>query len=147
MTDEDQNPGRKWGSLENDDQGDRHFDHYRYTPFTTDQEFFRDTNIYETEVARSTQDTTPETDSPDAPRGEHLTDERIQDQIQQLLARLDQIDASAIRVEVSDGLVTLSGRVASQDEKETAGRVAGNAFGVLQVSNQLSVGPQAAPDR
>lgn len=141
MADKDQNPGHKWRKVENEGDGNRFFDSYRFTPFTTDEEFFRDPKIYETKVTRSTQDSDVETDSSDGmgPRGLHRTDEQIREEIDELLARHGQVDTSSIRVDVNDRIVTLSGITSSQWEKLTAEGIARNALGVMEVNNQLTV--------
>jgi osmotically-inducible protein OsmY len=142
LTDSSQDPGRKLRNLENDGDGDKYFDTYRYTPFTTDLEFFRDRNIHEAdEVSRFTLDgpRSPVSDGDPQPPGESRSAERMKDEIQQLLARQGQIDASTIAVEVKDGVVTLSGNVDSRAEKRMAERIAKNAFGVLEMISNLSV--------
>ena len=47
MVDQGQSPGRKGRLYENEGDGDRFFDAFRYTPYSTDQDFFRDPTIYE----------------------------------------------------------------------------------------------------
>jgi hypothetical protein len=147
LTDSNQNPGRKWRHLENDGDGDQYFGAYRFTPFTTDTEFFRDPNIYEAdEVSRTTQDEPggPDTDVDPRPRGERRTDEEIRDEIQGLLVQHSQVDASDIQVSVQDGVVTLSGNVESWLEKQIAESVVRNVLGVLEVNNQLNANRQTA---
>lgn len=141
MAEENQNPGRKWRQIENDGDGNRYFDSYRFTPYTTDLEFFRDPKAYETEVARSTQEGNVETDSSRGvgPRGLHRTDESIKEEIVELLAGHGQVDAKRIRVDVIDGTVTLSGSVRSQSETQTVEGIAGNVLGVQEINNQLNV--------
>jgi hypothetical protein len=145
LTDSSHTPGRKWRHLENDGDGDKYFDNYRYTPYTTDAEFFRDPNIYEAdEVARVTQHDVSSTGmgNDPRPRGERPADERMKENIQELFAKQNQIDAGDIQVDVRDGLVTLLGIVKNQQEKWTAERIARNAFGILEVNNQLSLREQ-----
>ena len=141
MAADNQNPGRKGRNIENDGDGNRFFDSYRFTPFTTDVEFFRDPKIYETKVARSTQKGDLETDSPYevGPRGVHRTDKEIKEEIDRLLARHGQVDAKSIQVNVNDGIVTLAGNVRSQLERQTAEGIVENVFGVLDIKNQLNV--------
>lgn len=141
MADENQNPGRKWRELENDGDGDKHFDSYRYTPFTTDLEFFRDPNIYETEVARTTQQGEIESGTldQDKPRGARRSDEQIKSDIETLLREHGQVDARGILVDVQGGVVTLSGEVSSPMEVRAAAGIANNVFGILEVKNQLSI--------
>lgn len=141
MADENQNPGRKWRELENDGDGDKHFDSYRYTPFTTDLEFFRDPNIYETEVARTTQQGEIESGTldQDKPRGARRSDEQIKSEIETLLREHGQVDARDIQVDVQGGVVNLSGEVSSPVEIRAAVGIAENVLAVLEVKNQLSI--------
>jgi hypothetical protein len=140
LADQTQNPGRKWRTVENDGDGNRYFDNFRFTPYTTDLEFYRDPNIYETEVHRSSQDDTePATDTVRAPRGTHRTDEQILAEIRDLLSHFGQIDASNIHVEVQDGIVFLTGQVSSPDELRAAEGLSRNVLGVLEINNQLKM--------
>ena len=139
MVDKPQNPGHKWRDLKNKGGGDEYFNGYRYTPYTTDLEFFRDQNIYETEVARTTQARKLETDSPAKPRGVRRSDERIAREIETLLSQHPQVDASDIEVQVENGVVTLLGRVKSPLEQQTAEGMTENIIGVLKVNNQLYI--------
>ena len=141
MAEENQSPGRKWRKPENDGDGDRFFDSYRYTPYTTDLEFYRDPNIYETEVARTTQEGNVETRSSDKdkPRGLRRTDEEIKEEINTLLNQGGQVDDTDIQVDVKDGVVTLSGNARSPLEMRAAQGMAENVLGVLEVNNQLKI--------
>ncbi len=141
MTDQNQNPGRKWRELENEDDGDKHFDSYRYTPFTTDMEFFRDPNIYETEVARTTQegDLGPGVLDTDKPRGAQRTDGQIKSEIETLLREHRHVDPRDIQVDVQEGVVTLSGSVSGPSEIRAAAGIAKNVFGIQDVKNQLTI--------
>ncbi len=145
MADSDQNPGRKWRHLENDGDGDKYFDNYRYTPYTTDAEFFRDPNIYEAdEVARRTQDNTAKPISEDIsqPRGEHISDARIKEQIQKLMEESPELDGGNIQVEVEDGIVTFSGSAESWEAKRAADKIADIAFGVRNVTTNINITSQ-----
>ena len=141
MADENQNPGRKWRELENNGDGDRHFDSYRYTPYTTDLDFFRDPNIYETEVARTTQQGEIEagTLDQDKPRGARRSDEQIKSEIETLLREHGPVDPRDIQVDVQGGVVNLSGEVSSPVEMRAAVGIAENVLGVLEVKNQMSI--------
>jgi hypothetical protein len=141
MADESQNPGRKWRELEKEDDGDKHFDSYRYTPFTTDLEFFRDPNIYETGVARTTQEgeLEPGTLDRDKAQGTRRSDGQIKSEIETLLREHRQVDSSDIQVDVQEGVVTLSGRVSSPAQIQAAAGIAENVFGILEVRNQLTI--------
>jgi hypothetical protein len=141
MTDENQNPGRKWRKLENEGDGDKYFDSYRYTPYTTDLEFYRDPNIYETEIARTTEtgDVEPRSPDRDKPRGLRRTDREIKEEIDALLNELGQVNPRDVQVDVRDGIVTLSGNVSSTAEMRAAEGIARNVLGVLALENQLNM--------
>ncbi|MGE5462729.1 MAG: BON domain-containing protein [Syntrophothermus sp.] len=145
MRDQNQNPGRKWRTVENDGDGNTYFDTFRFTPYTTDTEFFRDPSIYETEVSRNTeQKASGSTDTRENPRGLHRSDDQIRDEVDEMLAAQGQIDASHIHVDVKDRVVTLLGSVPSEGQVPVAERIAENVLGVLDVNNQLQVRAQAA---
>jgi len=82
MAVENPNPGQKWREVENDGDGDKFFNSYRYTPYTTDLEFFKDPVIHETDVVKSTQDgkTLSVPDDKVGPHGDRRPDERIKEQ-------------------------------------------------------------------
>jgi hypothetical protein len=64
MADQSQNPGRKGRLYENEGDGDRFFDAFRYTPYSSDQDFFRDPIIYEAnELSRSVRNAVDKGDS------------------------------------------------------------------------------------
>ena len=141
MTERNQNPGRKWGGAESNDDQERYYDTFRYTPYTTDLEFFKDGTIYETDVARSTQDNgmVSQTEIDQTPLGNNRPDERIKEEVRKLLNWSKQIDATEMQVDVRDGVVTLSGNVNSRDEKHTAEKMTENVLGVLDIDNQLNI--------
>jgi len=142
LEDQNHNPGRKWRAVENDGDGNRYFDNFRFTPYTTDLEFYKDPKIYETkDVPRTTQDRIKksEDDAGRRPRGEQRSDERIKAEIKDLLSSLGELDSDEIQVDVNEGIVTLSGSVNSSYEKQTAERVTENVFSVLGVNNQLKI--------
>jgi osmotically-inducible protein OsmY len=142
LTESNQNPGRKWRHLENDGDGNKYFDNYRFTPYTTDTEFFRDPNIYEAdEVPRVTRNERERQDfeNDPRPRGDRRPDERIKEEIQDLLARHEQIDGSHIQVDVREGVVTLLGHVDNWQEKQVAERITSLAFGVTEIRNNLNI--------
>lgn len=147
MADANQNPGRKWRKLENEGDGNRFFDSYRYTPYTTDLEFFNDPTIYETGVARTTQEGELETDSPAKPRGVRRSDKRIKEEIETLLRQHRQVDASDIEVTVKDGVATLSGKVSSPLDQRTAEEITKIVLGVVKVNNQLNIDASLMDER
>ena len=82
MAVENPNPGEKRREMENDGDGDKFFNNYRYTPYTTDLEFFKDPVIHETDVVKSTQDgkTLSVPDDKVGPHGDRPAGERIKEQ-------------------------------------------------------------------
>ena len=71
--------------------------------------------------------------------GEHVDDATITSRVKYALLNEVADDALAINVEVSKGVVQLSGWVSSDTAKSEAGRVAKAAEGVVAVSNRLLV--------
>jgi osmotically-inducible protein OsmY len=74
------------------------------------------------------------------PRGYRRSDERIREDVNDRLTDDWRVDASDIEVTVNNGMVTLTGRVESREEKRRAEDVAERVSGVADVSNQLRVG-------
>jgi len=133
---------RRWRNPEGEDNQERYFDTYRYTPYSTDFEFFSDPSIYETNDILRANDYNDRPLGPYSgrgPRGYHRSDERIREEVNDLLTWDGQIDASDILVEVHDGIVTLSGTVPSRDQKRGAERMIENVIGVMDVNNQLQI--------
>lgn len=73
------------------------------------------------------------------PRGWQRSDDRIREDVNEALARHDELDASNIEVEVSGGEVTLSGTVTEKHAKRMAEEVAEGVFGVSDVQNSIRV--------
>jgi osmotically-inducible protein OsmY len=71
------------------------------------------------------------------PRGYRRSDERIREDVNERLTDDGYVDASDIEVGVDNGVVTLTGFVASRAEKRRAEDVAESVSGVTDVSNQL----------
>lgn len=71
------------------------------------------------------------------PRGYKRSDERIHDDVCERLTDDHFVDASEITISVADGEVTLSGSVASRDQKRRAEVVVDGISGVLDVHNRL----------
>jgi osmotically-inducible protein OsmY len=74
------------------------------------------------------------------PRGYQRSDERIREDINDRLTDDAYIDASDIEVIVNNGMITLTGRVDSREDKRRAEDIAESVSGVTDVSNQLRVG-------
>ena len=70
------------------------------------------------------------------------TQRDVRRRIVQALHRDADLDARHITVGVSGDTVTLSGRVASWSERDTAYRAAGSAPGIRRVDNQIAVEPR-----
>jgi osmotically-inducible protein OsmY len=74
------------------------------------------------------------------PRGYQRSDARINEDVCDRLCDSPDIDATAVDVRVSGGEVTLSGSVASRDEKRRAEDLIEQVSGVREVHNNLRVG-------
>jgi hypothetical protein len=74
------------------------------------------------------------------PKNYIRSDERIREDISERLSDDDHLDASEIEVQVSQGVVTLTGTVEERWEKHRAEDIAGNCSGVRDVLNQIRVG-------
>ena len=73
------------------------------------------------------------------PKGYQRSDERIREDVCEMLARHHEIDASEIEVEVSQGIVTLRGSVDERRTKRIAEDVLETLPGVKDIRNELSV--------
>jgi osmotically-inducible protein OsmY len=73
------------------------------------------------------------------PRGYRRSDERIREDINDHLTEDWYVDPSDVEVTVNNGLVTLTGRVDSRDDKRRVEDIAESVSGVMDVSNQLRV--------
>lgn len=73
------------------------------------------------------------------PKGYRRRDESIRDDICDLMAHNDELDASDLEVEVTEGIVTLSGTVKSRREKRLAEDLSDDIRGVKDVMNSLSI--------
>ncbi len=58
----------------------------------------------------------------------------------------DEIGNTALSADVVDGVATLRGSAASEDQRDAAGKVARRVDGVTRVRNEIAVDPQAARD-
>ena len=76
------------------------------------------------------------------PKGYRRSDERIRDEVSDALTADPQVDASEITVQVVSGEVTLSGSVATREQKRRAEDSAERIAGVSDVTNNLRVNKQ-----
>jgi osmotically-inducible protein OsmY len=80
---------------------------------------------------------------PPAAEGDRVPDLVIVSQVHQALALSRRVDAAGIAVRAEDGVVTLSGRVASPAERDEAVRVAATVWGVNSVVDRLEIASPA----
>ena len=78
------------------------------------------------------------------PKGYVRSDERIWEDVNELLTRHGEIDATDISVHVSNRVVALEGTVEDRRTKRLAEDLSENVRGVLDVENRLRVVPRAA---
>ena len=79
--------------------------------------------------------------------GSSWTDLTIKKDIEAELQWEPSVNAAGIGVAVKDGIVTLTGRVATYAEKMAAARAATRVTGVKTVANDLKVGLSASDQR
>lgn len=82
-----------------------------------------------------------------------LSDDELRGLVRNQLAQDDGVDADGIIVHVKDGVVSLSGRVGTDEEKQIADHVLSDVIGLEEYSNNLfvekvwrDVEPEAADD-
>jgi osmotically-inducible protein OsmY len=84
------------------------------------------------------------------PKGYKRSDDRIYEEVCELLTRNPEIDATEIGVRVSEGIVTLEGKVPGRRAKRLAEEIIEDLPGVLEVKNEISAqrdrGPKGGPD-
>ena len=73
------------------------------------------------------------------PKGYKRSDDRIKEEVCDLIMRHDEIDGSDIEVEVSGGEVTLTGSVSDRSTKHMVENLIEKTLGVGDVHNQLRV--------
>jgi hypothetical protein len=73
------------------------------------------------------------------PKGYQRADGRIEEDVNEMLTRDPDVDASDIEVKVQGGEVTLMGEVGSREEKRRAEDLAEQVSGVRDVHNQIKV--------
>jgi hypothetical protein len=77
-----------------------------------------------------------------APRSARRSDDRLADDIRDILTNDPELDARDIEVEVEGGAVTLSGAVADSDAKLLAEELVETLPGVREIHNRLRVEPR-----
>lgn len=73
------------------------------------------------------------------PKGYRRSDDRILEDINESLTRHPEIDASEVKVEVKNSVVTLSGTIESRQMKRLAEDCAEEVSGVEDVNNELRI--------
>ncbi len=81
------------------------------------------------------------------PKGYKRTDERIKEQVNEILTDDEYLDASEIEVEVKDGEVTLSGSVSNRDDKRRAEDLIESVSGINNIENRIRVGNQSTSNK
>ena len=140
MADKTEKHGRSKTHQHDPGSGKRHQDNG--SPSPSDMDFFNDPVIYEQgDVTRAARETHEKhgTESGSGALGNRRPDEEIQAEIEGLMAFQKTIDASAIRVVVKDGLVTLLGNVGSPYDKQVAENITRNVLGIREVDNLLNM--------
>ncbi len=78
------------------------------------------------------------------PRGYHRSDDRIREEVCEILTRHGDIDAGDVEVQVKNGEVTLTGNVDDRYQKRLAEDVVEQVSGVHDVHNQIRVQQRAS---
>jgi len=73
------------------------------------------------------------------PRGYSRSRERILDDVCDRMMRHPELDASGIEVDVTNGVVVLTGTVTDRRSKRLADDIAGDVWGVIDVDNRLTI--------
>lgn len=70
----------------------------------------------------------------------HRKDEWIKEDVRNSLFNLAEIDATEIEIDVKEGVVTLTGKIANRLSKKIAETAAEKCVGVVEVKNELQIG-------
>ena len=153
---------RQGRQTENDSDWDWYYYEYRYLPYGSargnrdfnrvnyddreaergrygDREFYRREGDYESRSDPYSNEWTQGPYSGVGPRGYRRADDRIRDDVNDRLMWHGYVDATDIQVDVSDGVVTLSGTVNTRREKRMAEDAAESVSGVEDVNNQIQI--------
>ncbi len=68
-----------------------------------------------------------------------ISDDNISDKVQVKLAQDTVVKGGALKIDVKDGVVTISGKVANENQKSKAEKLAKKVQGVKSVNNQILV--------
>jgi hyperosmotically inducible protein len=74
-----------------------------------------------------------------APADKPVTDDYINDSVKQKLAADTVVKGGGLTVDVKDGIVTLTGKVSEQRQKDKAGSIAKKVHGVKSVVNNIKI--------
>ena len=74
----------------------------------------------------------------------HHTDDELYDLVRRKLADDQVVKGGALQVDVKDGVVTLRGKVETNEQKNKAEKLAKKVAGVKQVDNELEVSGKGA---
>ncbi len=102
------------------------------------QEFGRNTNFRESDTFKDSQ-FSGKGFTGLGPKGYKRTDERIREEVCEVLFKSPLVDASDIEVTVTEGIVTLSGSVDGRYAKREAEFAVEHLAGVQDVKNELSL--------
>ena len=81
------------------------------------------------------------------PRGYQRSNERIREDVCEILSKSSEVDASEVEVSVQDGIVTLTGTILSRRMKKEAEHLVDSVHGVEDVVNMLSLQGEAKGDQ
>jgi hypothetical protein len=137
MKNYDMDRDRDWRDQENDNDWDWYYYEYRYLPYTSDQ--------YGMNQGRN--DWRSGQYAGMGPRGYKRSDERIKEEINERLTWHGRIDPSDVKVDVKDGVATLSGSVNSRYEKRLAEDIVDSVLGIQDVNNNININKQSGWDR
>jgi osmotically-inducible protein OsmY len=76
---------------------------------------------------------------------ERVSDATISESVSKRLDAEPTLAASDIRVATENGMVTIDGRVAGQDQRDEAERIARSTAGVKSVANLIEIGGSVSP--
>lgn len=122
------------------DMGHRDFGYSDYGPGSRGSESYRNTDLGEEMRDRRDRDMEARGHFGKGPKGWKRSDERIREEVNEMLMRDRHVDASDIEVSVKDGLVILKGTVLDRQMKREAELCIEDIHGVSDVRNELTFG-------